>query len=585
MAAAIEASGTEIVTVALRRVDLDAADDILGALDPSKILLLTNTSGAVDADEAVRLARLARAAGLPDWIKLEVTPDPRYLLPDPVETLRAAEKLVAEGFTVLPYVNADPVLCKRLEEAGCATVMPLGSWIGSNQGLRTRAAHRDHRRAGARAGGRRRRHRRAVATPPRPWRSAPTPCSSTPPSAPPATRCHGRRLPPGGRRPAGPATGPACPAPDRVRRRRLVTAHRLPVVVTVAHIDLESRPSGVPEGTAAADVLATDLGGLRRLAATATAADVDRALRAGHRSLGDFAALLSPAAAGRLEELAAAAHRDDVRRFGRTMHLFAPLYLSNECVSCAPTAGSRPATRSPGAPSRPTRCSTRRASSSRGFRHLLLVAGEHARIVSKDYLVECVRRWRRTCRRSRSRCRCGTPPPTAGSSTPAATAWSSTRRPTTAPPTPRSTSRARSATTTGASRRPTGAPRRACAASASPPCSACTTTGGPRPSPSPPTPGPSSVAGGGARCRWPLPRLRPAAGGFEPADPVGDRDFVQLLCALRLVLPDVGITMSTREPPELRDALLRLGVTHMSAGSHTEPGGYAGPATPSPSSR
>jgi thiazole synthase len=137
---AIEASGTEMVTVALRRVDPTATEDILDAIDLDDVLLLTNTSGAVDADEAVRLARLARAAGLPDWIKLEVTPDPRYLLPDPVETLKAAETLCAEGFTVLPYVNADPVLCKRLEEVGCATVMPLGSWIGSNQGLRTRAA-------------------------------------------------------------------------------------------------------------------------------------------------------------------------------------------------------------------------------------------------------------------------------------------------------------------------------------------------------------------------------------------------------------------------------------------------------------
>src|SRR5919109_2509636 len=142
MGAAARAAGSEIVTVALRRVDLDAGedDDILSALDTDKILILTNTSGAVDADEAVRLARLARSAGLPEWIKLEVTPDPRYLLPDPVETLKAAERLVAEGFVVLPYVNADPVLCKRLEEVGCATVMPLGSWIGSNQGLRTRAA-------------------------------------------------------------------------------------------------------------------------------------------------------------------------------------------------------------------------------------------------------------------------------------------------------------------------------------------------------------------------------------------------------------------------------------------------------------
>ena len=139
LAATIASCGTEMVTVALRRVDLTADDDILDAL-PDGVLLLTNTSGAADADEAVRLARLARAAGLPPWIKLEVTPDPRYLLPDPVETLTAAKVLCADGFTVLPYVNADPVLCKRLEEVGCATVMPLGSWIGSNQGLRTKAA-------------------------------------------------------------------------------------------------------------------------------------------------------------------------------------------------------------------------------------------------------------------------------------------------------------------------------------------------------------------------------------------------------------------------------------------------------------
>jgi thiazole synthase len=137
---AIVASGTEMVTVALRRIDPSATEDILDAIPSDGVLLLTNTSGADDAEEAIRLARLARAAGLPTWIKLEVTPDPRWLLPDPVETLKAAETLCAEGFTVLPYVNADPVLCKRLEEVGCATVMPLGSWIGSNQGLRTKAA-------------------------------------------------------------------------------------------------------------------------------------------------------------------------------------------------------------------------------------------------------------------------------------------------------------------------------------------------------------------------------------------------------------------------------------------------------------
>ena len=142
MREALAASGAEMVTVALRRVDLEATGgpDILAYIDPERYLLLPNTSGAVDADEALRVARLARAAGLPSWIKLEVTPEPRYLLPDPVETLRAAELLVQDGFTVLPYINADPILAKRLEEVGCATVMPLGSWIGSNRGVRTREA-------------------------------------------------------------------------------------------------------------------------------------------------------------------------------------------------------------------------------------------------------------------------------------------------------------------------------------------------------------------------------------------------------------------------------------------------------------
>jgi thiazole synthase len=141
---ALAASGTEMVTVALRRVDLDATGgpDILEFIDRDRYLVLPNTSGAADAEEAVRIAKLARAAGLPTWVKLEVTPEPRYLLPDPVETLKAAEVLVADGFTVLPYINADPVTAKRLEEVGCATVMPLGSWIGSNQGVRTRDAVR-----------------------------------------------------------------------------------------------------------------------------------------------------------------------------------------------------------------------------------------------------------------------------------------------------------------------------------------------------------------------------------------------------------------------------------------------------------
>jgi len=139
---ALAASGTQIVTVALRRADLSGRGDpfanILDFVDSKKYLLLPNTSGAINAAEAVRLARLAVAAGLPNWIKLEIHPDPRYLLPDPVETLAAAEMLVKEGFVVLPYINADPVLAKRLQDAGAATVMPLGSPIGSNRGLDTR---------------------------------------------------------------------------------------------------------------------------------------------------------------------------------------------------------------------------------------------------------------------------------------------------------------------------------------------------------------------------------------------------------------------------------------------------------------
>lgn len=142
MREACQASGSELVTVALKRASLHGADafaDILDYLEPERYLVLPNTAGAMDAEEAVRIARLAKAAGLPQWVKLEIHPDPNYLLPDPIETLRAAETLVEEGWTVLPYINADPVLAARLQDIGCATVMPLGSPIGSNRGLETRA--------------------------------------------------------------------------------------------------------------------------------------------------------------------------------------------------------------------------------------------------------------------------------------------------------------------------------------------------------------------------------------------------------------------------------------------------------------
>ncbi|KAF0092976.1 MAG: thiamine biosynthesis ThiG [Puniceicoccaceae bacterium 5H] len=142
MREACAASETGLVTVALKRAALQGPDefaDILDYLDQDRYLVLPNTAGAMNAEEAVRIARLAEAAGLPKWVKLEIHPDPNYLLPDPIETLKAAEVLVEEGWTVLPYINADPVLAARLQDVGCATVMPLGSPIGSNRGLETAA--------------------------------------------------------------------------------------------------------------------------------------------------------------------------------------------------------------------------------------------------------------------------------------------------------------------------------------------------------------------------------------------------------------------------------------------------------------
>lgn len=140
MEEALLASGSELVTVALRRVDIkNNSDNILKHLNHSQFNLLPNTSGVRTAKEAVFAAQLAREALETNWLKLEIHPDPKYLLPDPIETLLAAEQLVKLGFIVLPYINADPVLCKRLEEVGVAAVMPLGSAIGSNNGLQTKA--------------------------------------------------------------------------------------------------------------------------------------------------------------------------------------------------------------------------------------------------------------------------------------------------------------------------------------------------------------------------------------------------------------------------------------------------------------
>ena len=176
---AIAASGAEIVTVSIRRVEIGAPghEGILDALDWSAFQLLPNTAGCRTTEEAVRVAKLARAMTETDWVKLEVIPDAKYLLPDPVETLRAAEILVGEGFTVLPYIPADPVLARKLADVGCATVMPLASPIGSGRGILTRANLEIIIEEATRAGGRRRGTRRAERSGRLSWRWAPTRCS------------------------------------------------------------------------------------------------------------------------------------------------------------------------------------------------------------------------------------------------------------------------------------------------------------------------------------------------------------------------------------------------------------------------
>jgi len=343
---------------------------------------------------------------------------------------------------------------------------------------------------------------------------------------------------------------------------------------------LESRPDGVPPGTAAADVIAFRDGGrlaaLRHRAGQAAEADVGRALATRHRTPADFAALLSPAALGRIEDLATAAHETSVRRFGRVVRMFAPLYLSNECVStctyCGFSAGNDVVRRTLSVDE--VRAEAR-ALLDRGFRHVLLVAGEHARIVSKDYLVDCVRALA----------------PEVPSISVEVQVWD------------------------------TGTYRRLVEAGCEglvvyqeaydPGTYADVHLKGKKRNYDWRLAAPDRGAEAGMRRlgigallglhddwrsealllaaharallrRWwrcdlamALPRLRPAAGEYEPARPLADAELVQLLCALRLCLPDVGITLSTREPAGLRDALVPLGVTQLSAGSHTEPGGYA----------
>ena len=339
---------------------------------------------------------------------------------------------------------------------------------------------------------------------------------------------------------------------------------------------LESRPDRVPDGTAAADVVATDVAALRRMTASASDADVDRALAGTHPTLADFASLLSEAAARRLEDLAQVAHRVTLARFGRAVRLFAPLYLSNECVStctyCGFSAGNDIARRTLSIGEVAMEAGELHH---RGFRHILLVSGEHARIVNRDYLVDCVRAvaplfpqvgievqvWDTdTYRRL------------LGAGCDGVTVYQEAYDPGTYAAVHLKGKKRNYAWRLAAPDRAAEAGMRRLAIGA---------LLGLHPDWRSEAITLAAHAQALIRRWWrcevavALPRLRPAAGGFEPEDAVGDAAFAQLLCALRIVLPDVGISLSTREAAPFRDALVPLGVTTMSAGSHTEPGGYA----------
>ena len=357
----------------------------------------------------------------------------------------------------------------------------------------------------------------------------------------------------------------------------------LPGGAVAAPVELGSRPTTAPPGTAAADLLATDLDARRRRVDVATPAQVDQLIRAGRGRAADLPVLLSAAAGARLEDLAVASHRLTRQRFGRAVRLFAPLYLSNECVSvctyCGFSAGNDIARRTLTVDEA---IAEARVLVERGFRHVLLVAGEHARIVSKGYLEEVVRAlaplvpqlsvevqvWDEATYRKLVAAGCD-----------GLIVYQETYDEATYSEVHRLGKKRNAAWRLAAPDRGAAAGMRrlgigallglhddwraealAVAAHA------------------------EALTRRWWRCevQVSLPRLRPAAGGYEPADPVDDRSLTQLVCALRLCLPDVGISLSTREPAALRDALVPLGVTTLSAGSHTEPGGYAGDSDAEP---
>ncbi len=371
MVEAIRASGSQLVTLAMKRVDLRQHNDaILEPLIAAGVTLLPNTSGAKTAEEAIFAAHLAREALGTNWLKLEIHPDARWLLPDPIETLKAAETLVQQGFVVLPYCGADPVLCKRLEEVGCAAVMPLGAPIGSNQGLETRAMLEiiiqqatvpvvvdagigvpSHAAQALEMGG-----RRGVSEYGNCRRGR--------------SRQHGEGISSGGRsRPAG----------TSVRTGQ-------PQSFCSCHQPADWISGGIGMKTFSDRWRQLDWDDIRLRINGKTAADVERALNASQLTRDDMMALLSPAASGYLEQLAQRAQRLTRQRFGNTVSFYVPLYLSNLCANDCTYCGFSMSNRI----KRKTLDEADIARESAairemGFEHLLLVTGEHQAKVGMDY--------------------------------------------------------------------------------------------------------------------------------------------------------------------------------------------------------
>lgn len=317
MVESIRASGSQLVTLAMKRVDLRQHNDaILEPLIAAGVTLLPNTSGAKTAEEAIFAAHLAREALGTNWLKLEIHPDARWLLPDPIETLKAAETLVQQGFVVLPYCGADPVLCKRLEEVGCAAVMPLGAPIGSNQGLETRAMLEII------------------------IQQATVPVVVDAGIGVPSHAAQALEM---GANAVLVNTAIAV-ADDPVN---MAKAFRLAVEAGLLASGRTGQPQSFCSCHQPADRISGGIGmktfsdrwrqldwdDIRLRINSKTAADVERALNASQLTRDDMMALLSPAASEYLEPLAQRAQRLTRQRFGNVVSFYVPLYLSNLCAN------------------------------------------------------------------------------------------------------------------------------------------------------------------------------------------------------------------------------------------------------------